>query len=342
MKYLPIFAVLGLLVTQAAQADDAPQPSALVSTMTLQMGTLPETVTAYGSIAPGADADHAVTLQGAGIIRSVNVTAGQNVTKGQVLAEIAPDPQSAAEWQRAQDAVTAARVNRAHIATLLQSHLATNADLAMAEQTLRDAESMLTALRIAGTGTVRSIAAPDAGYVTAVTAAPGAQAAAGTTLFHLIDPTRLVATLGVPPEQVTTLHPGETATVTLLNDGTRLHGTLRDVSYVPDPQTGLLGATLALDDAAPLGAPVKALITTGMLAGFVVPRDAVQNDENGDYAFQVDTKNIAHRVAVHILGTLGAQTVIAPDLNTAMPLVTTGAYQLSDGMAVRAGAGSQN
>ena len=42
---------------------------------------------------------------------------------------------------------------------------------------------------------------------------------------------------------------------------------------------------------------------------------------------------------MHILGTIGDQTVIAPDLNTAMPLVTTGAYQLSDGMAVRTGHG---
>jgi RND family efflux transporter MFP subunit len=342
VKYLPFFALFALFVAQTARADDAPQPSALVSTMTLQMGTLPATVTAYGTIAPGEDADHAVTLQGAGIIRSVNVTAGQNVTKGQILADIAPDPQSAAEWQRAQDAVASARANRAHVAALLQSHLATNADLAMADQTLHDAESTLTALRIAGTGTVRSIAAPDAGYVSVVTAAPGNQVPAGTTLFHVVDPTHFVATLGVPPDQVTPLRPGEAATVTLLNSGATLNGVLREVSYVPDPQTGLLGATLVLDAAAPLGAPVKAVIITGTLIGFVVPRDAVQNDENGDYAFQVDAKNSAHRVAVHILGTLGAQTVIAPDLNTTMPLVTVGAYQLSDGMEVRTGAGSQN
>jgi len=102
-----------------------------------------------------------------------------------------------------------------------------------------------------------------------------------------------------------------------------------------DPQTGLTDVTISLNGPAPLGEPVQALITTGTLSGYVVPRAAVQNDDKGDYAFQVDARNIAHRVDVHVLGGAGNQTVLAPSLNAAMPLVTTGAYQLDDGMAVR-------
>jgi hypothetical protein len=102
-----------------------------------------------------------------------------------------------------------------------------------------------------------------------------------------------------------------------------------------DPQTGLIGVTLALRGTPLLGASVDAVVTTSMLSGYIVPRDAVQTDQQGDYVFQIDEHNIAHRVAVHLLGTQGGKTILAPSLNTAMPMVTTGAYQLDDGAAVR-------
>jgi RND family efflux transporter MFP subunit len=341
---LSCIAVLGILAWgRGAQADTgAAQPSVLVSTLHLKPGTLPATVTAYGSIVPGQGAETVVTLPAAAIVSSIDVMPGQRIAEGEPLATVVPDPQSIADLQRATSAVEAARANHAHVAALLQSHLATNADLAAADQTLRDADAMLAALRASGTGQTRVISAPIGGLVSAVLVAPGSLLPAGTALFRTIVTQRLVASVGLPPGQAANLRPGDPATISLLNGGAEMRGTVEQISYVPDPQTGLLGATLTLNQPAPLGAPVKAVAMTGTISGFVVPRDALQNDEAGDYAFQVDSKNIAHRVAVHILGSSAGQTVIAPDLNTAMSLVTTGAYQLSDGMAVRTGAGSSN
>jgi RND family efflux transporter MFP subunit len=334
---LSFIAVFGVLAWGGgARADTATaQPSVLVSTLQLKPGTLPAIVTAYGSIVPGPGAETVVTLRAAGIVSSIDVTAGQRIAKGEPLATVVPDPQSIADLQRATSAVEAAHANHAHVAALLQSHLATNADLAAADQTLRDANTMLVAMRASGTGQTRVISAPIGGLVSAVLVAPGSLLPPGTALFRMILTQRLVASVGLPPDQAASLRPGDPVTISLLNGGAVLHGTVDQISYVPDPQTGLLGATLLLDAPAPMAAPVKAVVTTGTLSGFVVPRDAVQNDEAGDYAFQVDAKNIAHRVAVHVLGMLGEQTVVAPDLNPAMPLVSTGAYQLSDGMAVR-------
>jgi hypothetical protein len=120
-----------------------------------------------------------------------------------------------------------------------------------------------------------------------------------------------------------------------LNAGAVISGRVLAAAAMLDPQTGLTDVTIALDAPAPLGEPVRAAITTGTLTGYVVPRDAVQTDDKGDYAFQVDGQNIAHRIAVHVLGGAGDRIVLAPDLDTAMKLVTTGAYQLEDGAAVR-------
>ena len=247
-------ALLGLLAwggSARAQDDSSQtQQSVLASTIQLQPGTLPATVTAYGSIAPGPGAETVMTLQAAGIVSNIDVTPGQAVAKGEPLATVVPDPQSIADLQHAVSAVAAARANAAHVAALLPSHLATNADLASADQMLQDATSSLAALRASGTGQMRVITAPQDETISAVLAAPGSLMPAGTSLFRTIATQRLVAAVGLPPDQAASLHPGDPAALSLLNGSTTLQGTLTEIlRHVPDPQTGLLAATLALDAA---------------------------------------------------------------------------------------------
>ncbi|OYV34289.1 MAG: hypothetical protein B7Z80_21600 [Rhodospirillales bacterium 20-64-7] len=326
-----------------AAADDAP-PSVLVSTINLTPGTLPAIVSAFGSIAPGPGADATVSTQASGVVSSIAVVQGQRVGAGNPLLTMSPDAQSIADYHKAEDAVAAARANRAHVAALLASHLATSADLAVADQTLNDATGLLTALQAAGTGKTRIINAPFAGVVAAVLVSPGAMQPAGAALLRMIKTSGLVAIVGVPPAQAVAIHPGEQATITLLDTAGHTIGSVADVSNMRDPATGLNSVTLlppvsASNFQAAAGEPVKAAITTGTLSGFVVPRDAVQNDEKGDYVFQIDPKNIAHRVAVQVLGASGTQTILAPSLDVTMPMVTTGAYQLDDGTAVRTATG---
>jgi len=64
----------------------------------------------------------------------------------------------------------------------------------------------------------------------------------------------------------------------------------------------------------------------------------VLNDEQGNYVFQLDAHGVAHREVAHMLEPDGVVSVLAPDLDSSMPLVTTGAYQLEDGMAAVQGA----
>ncbi|OYY04307.1 MAG: hypothetical protein B7Y73_04575 [Acidocella sp. 35-58-6] len=326
-----------------AAASDAP-PTVLVSTINLTPGTLPAAVSAYGSIAPGPGADTTVSTQASGVVSSIAVVQGQSVGAGDPLLTMIPDAQSIADYHKAEDAVTAARANRVHVAALLASHLATSADLAAADQTLNDATGALKALQATGNGKTRIITAPFAGVVAAVQVSPGAMQPAGAALLRIIKSNGLVAIVGVPPAQVAAIHTGEPAAITLLDTAGHAMGSVADVSNMRDPATGLNSVALLLPVPAPdfqatAGEPVKAVITTGTLSGFVVPRDAVQNDERGNYVFQIDPKNIAYRVAVQVLGASGTQIILAANLNAAMPMVTTGAYQLDDGTAVRTATG---
>lgn len=342
-SYLPMAVlaaiVLAAIIWKTSGSPPAPpdndQPSVSISAIQLMPGSLPATISAYGSIGAGAGAESAVTMGAGGVVAAIPVIQGQAIASGATLAVISADAQSIADLRKAESAAAAARANRMHVAALLASRLATNADLANADQALSDAGATLAALRATGVGINRTLTAPFAGVVSAVLAAPGMLQPAGSVVLRMINTHMIVATVGVPPAQDSALKPGDAAAVTLLNTGAIISGHVIATAAMLDPQTGLDDVTISVDGPAPLGEPVQASITTGTLAGYVVPRDAVQNDDRGDYAFQVDTHNIAHRESVHVLGSEGDKTVLAPTLNPSMPLVTTGAYQLDDGTGVR-------
>lgn len=318
-----------------APAADATTPSVQVSMVSLTPATLPATLTAYGSIGAGAGAEATITAAAAGNIAAIDVVPGQAITPGQALAVIAPDPQSKNDLQKAETALGAARASRAHVAALLASHLATSADLAAADQALSDASGTLAALKASGTGSTRTITATGAGIVSAVLVSPGALLPPGTAILRVINTGTLVANIGMAPADAEKLHMADAATLTLLDTGATIPGRVQQITAMADSQTGLTNVVLSLQAAASPNQAVKAVITTATLSGYVVPRDSVQTDDKGDYGYQVDPKHIAHRVAVHILGHAGDKLVIAADLDSAMPFVTAGAYQLDDGTLVR-------
>jgi len=326
------FVVLVDLRTGSAPADDSPAPRADVSTIELVQHIVPVRVPAFGSIVAGA-AEANITLAAPGIVTSAQVRPGQAVLAGQMLAQIVPDAQSAADLRKAEDAVQAAQAARAHVAALLAGHLATSADLAAATQMENDASASLDALRALGTGLNRKVTAPFAGIVTSVTAMPGGTSPAGATLFRLAAPSGLVAMAGLPEAEAMRIQPGDAAMLTALNTGGRIRAIVAQRAAMLDPQTGLVDITLVPQGAVLLGEPVALTVTAGSVVGYQVPRDAVLDDAQGDYVFQLDAHGIAHREAAHVLEPDGAMSVLAPNLNPAMPLVTTGAYQLEDGMA---------
>jgi RND family efflux transporter MFP subunit len=344
MKRSRVWALLAAVVVAGALYDvlarspapqSAPNPSVLVETIQLAPGALPAVVTGYGSVRPGPGAQRDLALGGGGIVSQFLVGPGERVAADAALAQIRPDPLSVAELRKAQGGLTAARANAAHIAALLSAHLATRADLAAAEQGVQDATATLAALRANGTGVARTLRAPQAGIVAALLVQPGTPQPAGTAILRFVAASGLVAAIGLPPDQAAAVRPGDTAKLTLLESGVSQNVQVNAVGAMLDPQTGLTPIRLSLGAGATLGAPLAAAITTGRISGYVVPRDAVQSDAQGDYVFQVDRQHVAQREAVRVLGVLGQQTVIAQTLDPALPLVTQGNYQLSDGMSVR-------
>ena len=325
-------AVVAYMATRAPDAaDDTPAPSATVSVLTLTQRQVPLQITGWGSIIAG-QAETNVALTAAGIVTGFLTHPGQAVAAGRALAQVAPDPQSAADLRKAQDAVRAAEAQRDHVAALLKQQLATTADLAAAVQVQNDADAALAALRAAGVGQDETLRAPFAGVVTALAVPAGGVLPAGTVILKLAAAGRLTALVGLPEAKAQRVQPGDPALLTLLNTNAQVQATVVQRAAMLDPQTGLIDVTLLPQGDAPLGEPVAATITAGTVTGDPVPRSAVLSDEHGTYVYQLDPHDVAHREPVRVLEADGPSVVLAPTLDPGMKLATTGAYQLADGM----------
>ncbi len=329
-----VVAALGawLLLRPAPPADSPPAPSATVSVVRAIRQYVPRRIEGAGSIVAGP-AEQSLSLRAAAILTAYNVTPGVAVRAGQALAELAPDPAEAANLQKAENAVAAARAARDHIVALLPAHLATAADMAVARQSVRDAETALAALRASGAGQGFTLRAPVAGLVTALGALPGGSLPAGTVLVKLAPANALRAQTGLEQSQAALVKPGDSASLTLLNGGGSVPATVVSVASALDPQTGLADVTLRPQEAVTLGAPVAVTIDAGLLDGFPVPDSAVLRDDKGTYIFQLDPMNVAHRQDVTVLQQGAKISVLAPGrLNPAWRIATSGAYQLTEGM----------
>jgi hypothetical protein len=89
------------------------------------------------------------------------------------------------------------------------------------------------------------------------------------------------------------------------------------------------------------GESAQATISVGSVAGYVVPHDAVLiNNSGASYVVQV-VGGKGKLVAVTVLGSQDPRDVISGPLDASAPLVTTGNYQVRDGMPLRIEAAAQ-
>ncbi|WP_109123539.1 efflux RND transporter periplasmic adaptor subunit [Dyella sp. C11] len=329
---------LAALALCACTHDDAPddaQVSAAVTTVAVKQGSLPETVTAYGSAGPAADAAQVVSVQAAGHVARWNVTAGTAVKRGQSILVFALAPSSVAAYQQAVAAQKLASAQRAHVSQLLAQQLATRDQLDQAEKAVRDAETNLVALTAQqGSRETMDVTAPFDGTVITVDASQGDNLAPGAPLLTVQRGDGLVITVGVERDAVDQVKPQGKAALVPLDGGARMRGTVRRVARALNPHTHQLDVEIVPEGTPVNGEGFRADIVVGQWQGWVLPRDAIQGDEADRHVFQVNHGK-AVRVPVKVLGESGDTSIGSGALDSRLPLVTEGATQLDDGMVVR-------
>lgn len=335
----------------AAAASDASstdqQPSVAVETVSVQRGEIGQPVHAYGVVAAGTGNVTSISLPYVAKVEQVRVQPGQRVTRGTPLVVVQADASAVVAAEQAKSAVTLAQGELDRTKALFEQALATRSQLATAQKALSDAQQNDAAQAKLGiAGGTKTIVSPVDGVVLQIASAQGDQVAAGTAMMQLAGTgsegqQRANVMLGIEPADAVSVHAGDLVAVRGLSTALAAHpaeGHVVLVGAAVDPQSQLVdvgaSAMLAQTQLIP-GTHVEADITTRSGTHWIVPRDAVLQDDHGSCVYQVEAGNKARRVPVTVSVESGDRYGVDGALNAKAPLVLAGNYELTDGMAVR-------
>jgi RND family efflux transporter MFP subunit len=322
------------------QAADEEKPVATVSVAPLKRGTIVATINAYGSVTAQSGDVRVISVPFESRIVRELVTPGQPVAAGAELVQLTASPDALIALEEAKQALAAAEQELARVKQRFADRLATNTELAAADQTYQSARLKLNSLTQRGVGTEQTLKAESAGIVGKVDVQEGQIVPAGGALVEIASGNRIEVDLGVEPGDAATLKAGEPVKLRPVGQSDRepLAGAIRVIGQRVDPATRLISVRITppADAHLMLETFVTGEIERSAADALIVPRDAVLADEGEHVVFTVkDNHAVKHKVKVGLENSRQTQ-VIAEDLKEGDPIVVLGNYELEDGVEVKA------
>lgn len=268
------------------QRADARPPRVEGTAVAARDTTLPVTFDAAGVAAPLQQATLSTKVMGT--VTAVLVQEGDEVAAGQPLVRIdardldAKGAQAAASVALAEAARREVQAQADRIRALYADSAATRAQLDAAEGALARADAGVRAARAAAgeLGAVSSYAtirAPFAGVVTRRFVDPGAFAAPGAPLVHVMDATRLRVAATAAPDMVRGVRRGQAIAATV--EGRPVSARVEGVVPAPSGRLYTVNALVANPDRAMLAGSAAVLaLPLGSRAALVIPAAAVARD----------------------------------------------------------------
>ncbi|HEY7086754.1 MAG TPA: efflux RND transporter periplasmic adaptor subunit [Tepidisphaeraceae bacterium] len=326
----------------AKHDDDAPatKPVATVKTARATIGEISQTVTAYGSVVAKPEDVHVVSVPFESRVVRVLVTPGQPIAAGTELIEVEPSPDSQLALQDAKNAVEAATKDLDQVQQRFGDRLATNQELAQAQQALQSTQLKLKSLRDRGVdGGPKRLKSETSGVLQKVDAQEGQVIAAGGALAEVAAENRIEIRIGVEPEDARILKPDQPAKVrSVTSDSPRsFEAKVRLVSHKVNAESRLVDVFLSIPPDSPLliDQYVRAdLTTTQSKEALIVPRSAALPREEGFVVFTVFEGHAReHKVKV---GLTNDDTVelVDSEIKAGDEVVFLGNHELEDGMEV--------
>ena len=302
-----------------------------------------QTFTANGNIAAWQEVVIGSELSGQRLTR-VNVNVGDEVKRGQVLAEINSDTIRAdlaaakASYAEAQAVLADAVTNNKRIQQLRNTGAISAQELTQYQTSQATAQARLDAsraqiesnqLRLAQT----QVISPDNGVISARTATVGSLAQTGQELFRLIRDHRLEWRAEVTTSDLYKLKQGMNARIFSPDPAQpAITGKVRIIAPVIDPQTryGLVYVDLPATQAFRMGMFVKGEFDLGEKPALTIPQTALLLRDGFAYVFIVGNNNRVTQQKV-TAGRRLADRVEILDLPANVKLVASGTGFLTDG-----------
>lgn len=343
-----------LLTALSAQAADAPASAApkaalTVAVTTPQSGTLPQSLTANGSIGAWQEIVIGAETQGLRLVE-VNVQIGDRVKKGQVLARLQSETLAAdlaatkagiaeaeatlAEAQANADRARALQPSGALSAQQIQQYTTGEAT---AKARLQSLKARLAADTLRLNQTV--LKAPDDGLLSARLATMGAIAQPGQELFRLIRQGRLEWRAEVPAADLQRVQPGMAVRV-IPTGGQPIDAKVRLLAPTVDPATrnGLVYVDLPATSAGSAARPgmfARGEFVIGQSAALTLPQTAVLLRDGYSYVFRLGKDGRVLQTKVQVGRRLGDRVEVTGGLDAAAQVVASGGGFLADGDLVK-------
>ncbi|WP_173910471.1 efflux RND transporter periplasmic adaptor subunit [Acinetobacter sp. Marseille-Q1618] len=337
-------------VSQQKSENTHPKAALTVTVIQPERQNWQQKLTANGNIAAWQEVVIGSELSGQRITK-VYVNVGDQVKRGQVLAEINSDSIRAelatakANYKEAQAVLNDAVINNQRIQQLRNTgaisaqeatQYQTSQSTAQARLEASDAQIKSNELRLAQTRVV----APDNGVISARSATVGSLAQTGQELFRLIRDYRLEWRAEITTTDLYKLKQGMTAKIISPDpDQDAVTGTVRMIAPVIDPQTryGLVYVDLPLTQAVRMGMFVKGEFELGEQSALTIPQSALLLRDGFSYVFIVQQNNRVKQQKVSV-GRRQNNLVEILDLPENVKLVASGTGFLADGDLVKVAA----
>jgi multidrug efflux system membrane fusion protein len=359
---LVVLALIAVVVVHLLRAKKPQRatPPQVVTVATATLGSMPEILSELGTVTPTATVT--VLPQLSGYLTAVGYREGQDVQKGQFLAQIDPR-QYEIDKQQAEATLAKDRAALAQARADLVRFTQLNERKSIAEQTFADQQFLVQQDEAAVKVDLANIAqfdldlaychitAPVSGRVGLRLVDPGnyvtASSSPGIVVITTMKPTTVQFT--VPQDSLASvlqrMHGGASLPVTAYSSDNSKEiatGTLYAVSNQMATSTGTitLRATFPNDDEALFPSEfvnVKLLVDT-LQNAVLVPTPAVQTGAPGDYVYLVNANNSVSVHKVTLGPSDGKNTVITSGLAAGNMVVTDGTDRLSDGAKIQAAA----
>jgi len=319
-----------------------------VSVVSPRVEEWPDVVQASGSITAWQEAIVGAEVSGLRLVE-VDVDVGDEVAKGQLLARFddatmrAVLAQQQAAVAEAKANVAEAQANALRAERMGKSGALSEQDITQyvtrgrtASAQLESAEARLHSQQLALEYT--RVVAPDDGVISSRLATLGMVAGPGTELFRLVRQKRLEWRAELSGAQLSQVHVGDTASLTLA-DGTTAVGKVRQVAPVLDASSRIGIAFVELDRDTPssarAGMYASGSITLGQRAALTLPSSAVVLRDGHEYVFLLGEDDRVQQTKITVGRRVGDGIEVSGGLNPDQQVVASGAAFLNDADMVR-------
>lgn len=344
-----------LLPTSTAAKPPAPRPPVPVLAATATTASVPERITAIGTV----QAYNTVSIrpQVDGEITRVFFTQGQAVAAGAKLFEIDPRPYRAAldqaEAVAARDRATlaGAQADLARYASLVHQHYTPaktyqdqRATVAGLAASVKLDEAAIESARLNLDHAI--IRAPIAGRTGAILVNKGnvVQASQAPTLVTIAETQPIYVRFAVPEADLATIRAHQTgsglavAALAPQTGRTIATGHLAFIDNIVDAATGtitLMGRFTNADEALWPGEYVTARLTLAIQrAALTIPQAAIVEGPDGDYVYVIGADHTVRRRAVRVARIADDRAIIAAGLAPGTSVVSDGQFRLFNGAHV--------